>query len=108
MNKETLEETYNKWSLEEAQKFALSKFKYGNHSKKGYITIELILELILEVLKVGVLTGHKFGAKWQAERMYSEEEVLELLNKREDYINSEDNIFEYQSNKEWFKQFKKK
>ena len=32
---ETLEETYNKWSLEEAQKFALSKFKYGNHSEKG-------------------------------------------------------------------------
>ena len=54
------------------------------------------------------LESAKFGAKWQQERMYSEEEVLELLNKREDYINSEDNIFEYQSNKEWFKQFKKK
>ena len=48
------------------------------------------------------------GAKWQAERMYSEEEVLDLLNKREDYINSEDNIFDYQSTNQWFEQFKKK
>lgn len=44
----------------------------------------------------------------QQERRYSEEEVLELLNKREDYINSEDNIFEYQSAKKWLEQFKKK
>ena len=44
----------------------------------------------------------------QQERSYSEEEVLELLNKREDYINSEDNIFEYQSAKKWLEQFKKK
>jgi len=55
-----------------------------------------------------VKLGFIDGAKWQAKRMYSEEEVLELLNKREDYINSEDNIFEYQSNKEWLEQFKKK
>jgi hypothetical protein len=48
------------------------------------------------------------GAKWQAERMYSEEEVIELLNKHEDYVNSEDNIFEYLTAKEWFKQYKKK
>ena len=48
------------------------------------------------------------GAKWQQKKMYSEEEVLKLLNNREDYINSVDNIFEYQSNEEWFEQFKKK
>lgn len=48
------------------------------------------------------------GAKWQAEKMYSKEEVLKLLNKREDYINSVDDFFEYQSNEEWFKQNKKK
>jgi hypothetical protein len=47
-------------------------------------------------------------AKWQQERMYSEEEVLELINNREDYMNSEDNIFDYQSIKEWFEQFKNK
>ena len=48
------------------------------------------------------------GAKWQQERSYSEEEVLELLHKREDYMNSDDNIFEYKSINQWFKQFKKK
>ena len=55
--------------------------------------------------------GFIAGAKWQQEQdknKYSEEEVLSLLNKREDYINSEDNIFEYQSITQWFKQFKKK
>ena len=76
MKQETIEEVDNKWSLEEAQKFALSKFKKEGSSKKGFIT----QEVILEVLKVGVLTGHKFGAKWQAERMYSEEELLQALN----------------------------
>ena len=50
----------------------------------------------------------KRGAKWQAEKMYSEEEVLDLLNKREDYLDSEDNIFDYQSINQWFEQFKKK
>jgi hypothetical protein len=50
----------------------------------------------------------ELGANWQAERMYSEEEVIELLNKHEDYVNSEDNIFEYLTAKEWFKQYKKK
>ena len=102
MNKETLEETYNKWSLEEAQKFALSKFKYGDHSDKGYITIELILE----VLKVGVLTGHKFGAKWQQERMYSEEELKHAFFsgcQSERQIKPRIKCWE-----EWFEQFKKK
>jgi hypothetical protein len=52
--------------------------------------------------------GFQDGAKWQEQRMYSEEEILDLLNKREDYINSEDNIFDYQSTNQWFEQFKKK
>ncbi len=39
------------------------------------------------------------GAKWQAERMYSEEEVLELLRKAR---------FVEQNIEEWFEQFKKK
>ena len=106
---ETLEETYNKWSLEEAQKFALSKFKYGNH-KKGYITIELILE----VLKVGVLTGHKFGAKWQQERMYSEEDMIEFGFSTYCYISELmgvpfNLISENRLNaEEWFEHFKNK
>jgi hypothetical protein len=48
------------------------------------------------------------GAEWQAERMYSEEEVIELLNKREDCINQTSSILDYTSAKEWFEQFKKK
>jgi hypothetical protein len=43
--------------------------------------------------------GVKFGAEWQAERMYSEEEVLELLRKAH---------FVEQNIEEWFEQFKKK
>ena len=57
------------------------------------------------------IEGFIEGVKWQQEqdkKLYSEDEVLSLLNKREDYINSEDNIFEYQSITQWFKQFKKK
>jgi len=48
------------------------------------------------------------GAKWQMERSYSEEEVIELLNKREDYINQTSSIFDYISAKEWFNKFKNK
>jgi hypothetical protein len=50
------------------------------------------------------------GAKWQAERMYSEEEIEQMINSFEKLC------YKYQSNKdwfpskksEWFKQFKKK
>ena len=49
------------------------------------------------------LLGHRksfiAGANWQAERMYSEEEVLELLKKAH---------FVEQNIDEWFEQFKKK
>ena len=50
--------------------------------------------------------GIEVGAKWQAERMYSEEEVLDMLkfftkNTRGDkpWVDADD---------EWFEQFKKK
>jgi hypothetical protein len=42
------------------------------------------------------------GAKWQAKRMYSEEEVLELLLSRPGPYLTDEEI------KEWFEQFKKK
>jgi len=46
------------------------------------------------------------GAKWQAERMYSEEEVLDLLNNlRLDSYNHGMGKIEFL---EWFEQFKKK
>jgi hypothetical protein len=95
---ETLEEAASKWSLEEAQKFALSKFKKEN--SPGVVT----WKSVLDVLTVGVLTGHKFGAKWQEERMYSEEEVRLMLSEsfkasQEGYDITADDII---------KQFKKK
>ena len=58
----------------------------------------------------GLLIGFIEGAKWQAERMYSEEEVMDIINSFEKLC------YKYQSNKdwfpakksEWFEQFKKK
>ena len=55
------------------------------------------------------LLGHRKsfikGAKWQAERMYSEEEVLHLLLNLPQYLND---IYKDQRINEWFEQFKKK
>ena len=53
----------------------------------------------------------KDNAKWQAERMYSEEEVLEILEHHTKYL--ETFIYQYidkndmEENKIWFEQFKK-
>jgi hypothetical protein len=62
--------------------------------------------------KVGNVTGKgwlydavKFGANWQAERMYDEEEVLELLWKREW---SYEHSMPFITVDDWFKQNKKK
>ncbi|MEI6887411.1 MAG: hypothetical protein WCK31_04225 [bacterium] len=45
------------------------------------------------------------GAKWQAERMYSEEEILEILCKSH---NVENTSIVANMLKKWFEQFKKK
>ena len=50
-----------------------------------------------------VKEGFIDGAKWQAERMYSEEEVLELLLKSK----IETSNLYYEDIPEWFKQNKK-
>jgi hypothetical protein len=56
----------------------------------------------------------KAGAKWQAERMYSEEEVKELCKKSRDEGNEENTIEGIGANEkivpfgEWFEKFKKK
>ena len=90
--KETLEEAADKTLQDEINYW---------YEKTGSLTSE---DIVRRAYSLGITTG----AKWQEERMYNEEEVLELLNKREDYINSEDNIFEYQDAKKWFEKFKKK
>jgi hypothetical protein len=48
--------------------------------------------------------GAEFGAKWQLERSYSEEEVIKILYQfHYDLINSN-----FDTKEEWFEQFKKK
>ena len=48
--------------------------------------------------------GAEFGAKWQQEKSYSEEEVIKILYQfHYDLINSN-----FDKKEEWFKQFKKK
>ena len=44
------------------------------------------------------------GAKWQAERMYSEEEVLNILQEFKRYLAFGDEV----THSDWFAQFKKK
>jgi hypothetical protein len=46
------------------------------------------------------------GAKWQQERMYSEEEVMNIIDSFID--NLQDYTPTFNSRQEWFKQFKKK
>jgi hypothetical protein len=41
------------------------------------------------------------------EKMYSEEDLLNFLIKREENLQNTENIFDYRSAKEWFEQFKK-
>jgi hypothetical protein len=61
-----------------------------------------------EDLQLAYKAGILDGAKWQAERMYSEEEVLELLKEREWYFQNPENIGSFFiSVKKWFEQFKK-
>jgi len=52
------------------------------------------------------------GAKWQAERMYSKEEVLEILEHHTSYLQTFISQYidrnDMKENDEWFEQFKKK
>ena len=61
---------------------------------------------------LSVKNGFIEGAKWQAERMYSEEEVYKLLLKHQsDYRSSVRNSYPLTWSfdiKEWFEKFKKK
>ena len=105
---ETLEEAA-KWSLEKAEEFALERFKSGH--KKGIIT----WESILEILKVGVLTGHKFGVKWQAERGYTLDQISKDFVGEgrnggyfDDFLDYRINTRERITFKDWFERFKKK
>ena len=47
----------------------------------------------------------KLGAKWQQERMYSEEEVLKIIISHTDFLVNER---EFLTLSDWFEQYKKK
>jgi hypothetical protein len=99
-NKETLEEAAEKYSLKATQTFAVDKFTKNSNPKEGRVN----WDSILEVLKIGVLTGHKFGAKWQAEIMYSEEDILDAWE-----LGAKEGLpLTRKKKEELFKQFKKK
>jgi len=51
--------------------------------------------------------GVNLGAEWQKEKMYSEEEVVELLYKRPNFINMT-TAQKQEETKSWFEQYKKK
>ena len=54
--------------------------------------------------RIEIEKAFELGAKWQQERMYSEEEVIDLLQKMNDWPT----ICEGRSDiEEWFEQFKK-
>jgi hypothetical protein len=62
-------------------------------------------ETLEEVARVSFNLGYDKGANWQAERMYSEEEVYELLKTYQSsysYANNEIGL------KKWFEDLKKK
>ena len=79
MNKETLEE-------------ASSKVAYMLGTKDSFEYVKMSFEL---------------GAKWQQERMYSEENVMNALHSVELKYNRDFSKI-YEGMKEWFEQFKKK
>jgi hypothetical protein len=52
--------------------------------------------------------GFELGVKWQAERMYSEEEILVLLHERDKHnMDNPDTFNGWLTPKEWFEQFSK-
>jgi hypothetical protein len=87
MNKETVEEVAEK------------KYTPGVYVINGIDICEAARECFIE------------GAKWQAEKMYSEEEVNDILQDWSLYCSItilEEHVSNVLSYSEWFEQFKKK
>ena len=87
MEKETLEEAAENYN---------DDFQIKGGSKAPHIKNQHIMNHFIA------------GANWQAERMYSEEEVLQLLYKRDLYLLNRDETVELELPEEWFEHFKKK
>ena len=87
-----MENQINYWGL--AHEYATSKYKM---EKGDHVSKYERYEEVKEAFEAGFLKAMEF----QAERMYSEEEVLQLLLRLQQ-TESYDNLYE------WFEQFKKK
>lgn len=77
-----------KTELEEAAEKYANSFGYDEETLQEHLAAEY---------------GFMAGAKWQAERMYNEQEVLEIL-----FEISCNNDTDKEEMEEWFEQFKKK
>jgi hypothetical protein len=82
---------------EAAEIFVNNRFTKQISGDKSYPDIYASKESIIE--------SHILFAKWQSERMYSEEEVLELLHQRMIYTLGSD--YQKTTTIKWFEQFKK-
>ena len=92
-------------TLEEAAE-RLQKDKYGIFISKE---ADVKGQLVIDTAKAAFLSGMIEGAKWQQERMYSEEDIREAFKQsRQAKIFEKDMPPVYESFDEWFEQFKKK
>ncbi len=84
-----------------------SRINFGYESMQG--TLEEVAERLYpdcsNVLRQMAKETFIKGAKWQQERMYSEEEVIQLVSDWTDYRMSEDTKSKI-TFKKWFEQFK--
>jgi hypothetical protein len=86
-----------KEKIEEAAE-RLQKDKYGIFISKD---ADVKGQLVIDTAKAAFLSGMKEGAKWQAERMYSEEDMEEA------FTNGLNRSFDSDFDR-WLGQFKKK
>jgi hypothetical protein len=103
-------------TLEEAKK---QQFKYDNLQDAKEISSRIkVVETLEEVAERFanecnsydaklIADGVEYGANWQAEKMYSEEDIMNALHSVE-LKDNKDYSKIYNGMKEWFKQFKKK
>ena len=83
----------------------VDEYKKNLYFKKQVMNPYPVEEYSYTAYEKGFIEGYEESGKWQAERMYSEEEVLEILNKRVFDLKHKKDI---KTTKEWFEQFKKK
>jgi hypothetical protein len=105
--KEKPKQDLEKEMFELEQELDIPSFMRWHNSKPKQETLEEAVENYTKdgtkhyMEKTNVELGFIAGAKWQAERMYSETEVLQLLLRLQQ-TESYDNLYD------WFEQFKKK